>query len=545
MINSTKPLTILDYIIIVSLFLFSVNTAIYKLGDTPMWDDEAMVSWMSENLSINNNYKAFDGTNAFLYRNGSLIDSNLMYKNLPLDIYYLSIFKKIQKLNDYTERLPFVLAGILGLLCSFFSIRIIVKNKIWLLFSFGLLSTSIQFLLSNRNCRYYSLEFLLGNLLFLSSYYSIFSKNKFLKISYSILYIITGYLMFIGHFSQCISWIIFILSYFYFTKLIDFKNYKKHYLYFFSNLILFILQLRFILIEKPWTRTDLINSDSLIVKYLKLSSWLINDLNRINVIPFIAIIGIIYIYFFYKNTSENFKVILKSSLIFFGVSIIMSPQATSQSVCFDIRYIYIGFIPLYIIMGYMFKIVFEKKQFYSFICILVFVIFQSTNLFSYFPDGNPPRTLLYGFYDGLNNNYTTSFKEVKSYLEAQKLTNKFSISCFPKYYNTCIMKYFRNKAIITHELDSNSILFKNGIVKKYNLEHSLWNYENPDFVVVFGNNTELASQSGINLNEYKEIDTLKVFGNSFDISRPELYWHSFYPRTIFSLNQDAVYIYRK
>lgn len=540
-----KPLTSIEYCFLLFFLIFSSFTTLYKLGETPMWDDEAMVSWISDNLTSTNELKAYDNTNTFLFRNGSLVDTNLNYKNLPLDIYYLSIFKRIQKLDDFGERLPFAIAGLLGLFFSFFTIRILVKDKIWLFFSFGLLATSIQFILYNRNCRYYSLEFLLGTILFLSSYYMIVAKKQFLKISYCLLYISSGFLMFLGHFSQSISWIIFILFYYYIIQLVSFRNYKKNTIFIISNLILLALQLSYILIEKPWERTDLINTDNVFLKYLKLSGWLLNDLNRINVIPFIAIIGIAYAYFYNSKKSDLFRQIFKSTILFFGISILLSPQSTSQSVCFDLRYIFIGFILLYVLIGYLFKIVFEKKRIFAVLSVMGFILFQSTNVFSIFPDGNPPRTLLYGFYDGLNNNYTTSFMEVKTYLEHNNPTNKFTISCFPSFYNTCILKYFRNKAILTHELDSNSVLYKKGIVEKYNLDRSLWSYEQPDYVIIYEKNKEEAISKGIKLKEYKRIDTLNVFGNSFDISRPELYWHLFYPNKNFQIKSEAVYIYRK
>ena len=510
-----------------------------------MWDDEASVVWFAENYNKYGEILGYDGINLFSYRNGQLINDQLVYNNPPLDIYYTSYVIRFFGSDDFTVRLSFALLGFIALGLFVGCFRMIAgKNTGWFLYGSAFLLLSTNYLLIEGNSRYYSLTFLFGSLSLLATLQLVkgeLSSTGF-KIIWLIIQLISIYFMFLSHYLAAVCW--WVMCFFILLQNKTIRINSKHGFTWIAALLniacLFFVG-KYFLQHKVLSRPDMINEDSMGIKYLKLFGWLFNDLNRVSIIPFIMTAVIVFLFLFKRKilTSE-FKKLMAFSLVFLFLSALLNPQPTSKSICFDIRYIYPAFPLLYLIAGYLFSLIHQHFRNGKYISFILAVIYINSTLLSFMPNNTPVRWLLPNFVKErifpFPTAYTASLDYIKSHFKERK-----KILTIPGYHNTVFLRYYSDKIEITNTLDINTPLSKK-VVDSLGMNCLFMKQCKPDFVFLFGKDAEY-ELSPYKAADYRYVDTIPVFASGTDITRPELFWHSFGPVKNIDLSKDALYIF--
>jgi 4-amino-4-deoxy-L-arabinose transferase-like glycosyltransferase len=137
-----------------------------NLGSDYLWEDEGDTAALASNILKFGLPRAWDGV-AFLDSDrGARLSDHLVMVSHPWLQYYLAAASfAVFGENNFAGRLPFALAGWLTILVAYLFVYDLTKNR-WAGFcSAALLTSSVQFLLYCRQCRYYSLSMFFGSLL--------------------------------------------------------------------------------------------------------------------------------------------------------------------------------------------------------------------------------------------------------------------------------------------------------------------------------------------------------------------------------------------
>jgi hypothetical protein len=102
------------------------------------------------------------------------------------------------------------------------------------------------------------------------------------------------------------------------------------------------------------------------------------------------------------------------------------------------------------------------------------------------------------------------------------------------------LRYVPDKIEITNTLDEQTPLSKSKI-DSLGMGCLFIGRCKPEYIFLFGNYGDLNAYP-YSPKDYKYIDTIPVFASGIDITRPELFWHSFGPKTDINLQKDALYI---
>jgi 4-amino-4-deoxy-L-arabinose transferase-like glycosyltransferase len=132
------------------------------LGDHLYWDDEANTALFARNLIEHGELTGWDGVNLAGYRQGAELDENLINVYMPRLQYYVAaagflLFGE----TTVGGRLPFVIAGLLGIVALAFLARNLLGDRLSSHLPALLVAVSPAYLLYIRNCRYYALGALL------------------------------------------------------------------------------------------------------------------------------------------------------------------------------------------------------------------------------------------------------------------------------------------------------------------------------------------------------------------------------------------------
>ncbi len=527
------------------LFILHCGLSIFHLNHTPMWDDEASVVWFAKNYNKYGEIVGYDGDNIFSYRNGQLINNELKYNNPPLDIYFTSYIIKYIGEDDFTVRMSFAVVGMLALIFYLLIFKIIAdKDDKWFLYSSALLLLSVNYLMIEGNSRYYSLTFLFGAISLLMSFLIAKKPERKLssKIGFIIIQLISIYFLFLSHYLAAICWwlMVFFVLWQHKQIKINLKD-KFTIITVILNIVLLAVLVKYIIDENALSRPDMSNDDSFVMKYFKLFGWLFNDLNRLNIIPLWSIPLLIYLVIAKKKLlSAHFRKMVLFSLIFLGASYLLNPQSTSKSTCFDVRYIYVILPVLYMVLGYLLKMLHENfKMGKTFAMVALILLINTTWLF-YIPESTPPRFLLPSFIKERIQPYPTAYSEVLKYID-ENFHERKKILTIPGYHNTVLLRYVPEKIEITNTLDVTTPLSKS-VIDTLGMQCLYIGKCKPDYIIQFGTEDKLDPYPYSRL-DYQYIDTIQVYAFGIDVTRPELFWHSFGPRKINDISKEALYIY--
>lgn len=238
--------------------------------------------------------------------------------------------------------------------------------------------------------------------------------------------------------------------------------------------------------------------------------------------------------------SADFKKVALFSLVFIGASYLLNPQSTSKSTCFDLRYIYVIIPVLYMWVGYLLKLLHENMRVGKYIALVLVFIYVNSTLLCYIPESTPVRLLLPAFIKERLEPYPTAYSRSIEYIE-KNFKKRTRILTVPGFHNTVFLRYVSDKIEITNTLNDHSPLSK-AVVDSLGMQCLYIGRCKPEYIFLFGNYGDLDAYP-YSAKDYKYIDTIPVFASGIDITRPELFWHSFGPKKEVDLQKDALYIF--
>lgn len=510
-----------------------------------MWDDEASVVWFAKNYNQQGKILGYDGTHLFSYRNGQLINNRMEYNNPPLDIYYAAAIIRYFGDSDFTMRFSFALLGFIALALYLWCFRIIAdKDNIWFLFASSFLCLSVNYLLIEANTRYYSLNFLFAAISLLATLKMVQQAEKkwIQKSLFLLIQLIAIYFLFLSHYLAAVCWWL-ILVFILIKKgqiNLDLKR-SFNWILATGNLILLTIIAHYIISQHALDRPDLEGKDAIMTKYLKLIEWLFTDLHRVNIIPIWALIVFAILFAFKKHLlSTNFKHLMLTVLLFIVAIVALNPQPTSASLSFDIRYLYVIIPLLYLLFAYVFKLIYDLGKYGKFMSIIVAVLFINTTLLSALPSDDGPQWHLPNYIKESSQPFPTAYSEAINYINKNFHSRK-KILTLPGFHNTVFFRYVPDKIETTNTLEPSTPLSKS-LIDSLGLQCLYIGQCKPDYVFQFGT-TETLADYPFKASDFKYIDTIPIYAYGVDVTRPELYWHSFGPRKIRDMKAEALYIF--
>ncbi len=136
--------------------------------------------------------------------------------------------------------------------------------------------------------------------------------------------------------------------------------------------------------------------------------------------------------------------------------------------------------------------------------------------------------------------YPTAYSESIDYIN-KNFKKRTKILTVPGYHNTVFLRYVSDKIEITNTLDNNTPLSK-AVVDSLGLNCLYIGNCKPEYIFLFGTDDKLDPYP-YGPEDYKYIDTIPVYAFGIDITRPELFWHSFGPKKNIDLQKEALYIF--
>ncbi|GAA4452263.1 hypothetical protein GCM10023092_10960 [Rurimicrobium arvi] len=509
-----------------------------------MWDDEASVVWFAKNYNREGKIVAYDRQNIFSYRNGQLIDNQLGYNNPPVDIYYAAAVIRKFGDSDRVLRIAFTLPGILALLMYLGCLRKLTdEDNTWFAYTATLLTLSVNYLLIEQNVRYYSLNFLFAALSLLATLNVIGNTTKRSRIFWLLLQVAALYLLFLSHSLAAVCWWAMCLWLMYRGKVLRFSfRHRLSVTIAAANALLFVADAYFFISQNSLNRPDLNNRDNWIVKYRKLAEWLFVDLNALNVLPLIAALILLLIFLFRRKTlSPAMKTLLEAETIFLLLILILNPQPTSASAHFDVRYLYIILPLLYAWTAYLLTVLHRINAWGKVAAITATGIFVCSTLFSCIPSPDGPRLLLPSYIEERSKPFPTAYSALIQYIH-QHFDGRKKILTLPGYHNTVLLRYVPELIELTNTLDSATTPLSHRTVDSLNMHCLYIGACKPDYVFQFGS-TETLADYPFKVTDFRFSDTLWIYAAEVDITRPELFWHSFGPRALSDSSRQALYIF--
>jgi hypothetical protein len=187
----------------------------------------------------------------------------------------------------------------------------------------------------------------------------------------------------------------------------------------------------------------------------------------------------------------------------------------------------------------------------KFIAIAIFIIFISTNIFTFDLSSEGFRLLFPEYLHEIHNDYPSPYKAIEAFFQRNGNPDD-SIYAIPEYANYPIMFYLGDKFRICCVLNKDTKL---PIEKIKTFNAPLFVEDNfPKWLIALGASHDTRemlnffSRPHIEGNKvttyiYKLEKILDVYAH--ETYRPELPWHSFRPIRHFNRSTDAVYIFRR
>lgn len=529
--------------VIFFLFLIVTWLALWNLDNTAFWDDEAETAINARNLLKMGSLTGWDGRNLLAYRNGTILDNNFRPINPPLAYVVTALSFSIFGESTQAGRLPFVLLG----LCSLFLFYCIVayyfpQKYSFHLFAFLMFGGSVHFLLNIRTCRYYALCYFFCLLIFL--FYKLYLKWRHPIFMYFIGFGIV--LFFYSHYLLAFCFVITLACFHLVFHRREFLS--QDWIHVSGTAIIAGLGIiPYTIAHTLWHRPDIVTSEPWLTRHITLLWWNIREISHIGVLPWSLALFMVIFFFITskkKNTSPLLEVFFIGSVNLFFIAL-LSPQPPSLTTIADIRYLACSMPFFALVVGIFFGFVWNSSRY---LAVSLLLLSLTSNVLGVAPGVYSFRWFLPAYLKEIVQPYPTAYSEVSGYL-LQNTTKDDTVYAYPDHMNYPLMFYTGHHCRFACLLNKKTHL-NDKEVKKFHAP--LYIEENfPQWLISFGTHKEVMQLiqffSRDHLEDekykYKLVDTLDVFFN--DTQRPEIFWHSFGPRTDFDRKTSAVYIFKR
>ncbi len=169
-LKSNEQVYLLIFFVIVSYLGFM------GLDNNSFWDDESATTIEAKNFIKTGRLSGWDGRNLITYRQGTALRNNYDVRDPPLGIIATALSFKIFGCSTWAGRMPFVVFGLFSLIVLWFLLKEVFESSLLRWYTMVLVGLSYSFLLSIRQCRYYSLSLLF--ILFVYYFYVKYLKQR-------------------------------------------------------------------------------------------------------------------------------------------------------------------------------------------------------------------------------------------------------------------------------------------------------------------------------------------------------------------------------
>jgi 4-amino-4-deoxy-L-arabinose transferase-like glycosyltransferase len=518
------------------------------LDNTYFWDDEAAVAILAKNVLATGSITGWDGRNLWGYRNGTVLRKDLTSNNPPLDVLVTAGSFRLFGPSTWSARFPFTVVGLAALVLFVVLVREDFgrdgRLSTYAAACFGL---SVPFVLNIRQCRYYALSLFLGLLTFYLYRRCLRTKN----IGWFLLLSGSSILLFYANWLLCAAFLL-TLGGLHLTFHRNAFHRREWGLGAVAAAVFLAATLPYAMTFRIWERPDIPTSEVWYIRKLTLLWWNVRELNVIGFFPWVLALGVM-VCLLRLRTREPALTRTAWEWLFLGlgnvlVIALLSPQPTDLSVFADVRYLIVS---LPFLMGLIALLVWVLHQRTPGGAIAVFGIFLSSNLFTARPWNWEFQWLLPSYIREVHRDYPTSNGEVVRFLDEHARPDDL-IFATPEHHNYPLMFYLGDRLRFCCYLSKDTHL---PIERLRGVDAPFFVDEHyPNWLIAFGGLPTVPvlldsfsrphQENGQLVRyEYQLVETLPVYWRQ--TQRPELFWHSFGPKTDFDLRTEAVYILKR
>lgn len=358
------------HVLIIVLVVAAVFVMLPGLDRPAFWQDEAETALLARSINQNGYPSAWDGRNIVTQLSGNDSNEDFVWGFTPWLPFYITAGSfKILGESNFAGRLPFVVIGILSLIGLYvFVLRLGYGRAVAVLSSVFLL-LNMQFILYSRQCKYYSILFLVPPFLFFV--YQGISRSIIHFLLFIILILILFYTNYVSLFTL-------VAGLTFYTIFMVRSGGEKRFLirYIVAGAIALVLALPFFLVSGPGVSSSLISSLPTFVGYfVKLARhiWYFNNM-VFGLILFIPLI------MFYKKSIFNGD---EKRLIGFILWMIVPAWLVLPLLNQDVFRYNLHLIPLFCILLAFLTVGFFRRS--KVVGAVFLVLILTTNIFSNLP----------------------------------------------------------------------------------------------------------------------------------------------------------------
>jgi hypothetical protein len=514
----------------VCVLLVSNSLLFYRLGHYPLWCDEADTALFARGVMRTGDLSAVIGDNIVANRSGACLQDLRNRYQPPLPYYLAAPFVGTDGTSAFWPRLPFAVCGSLSvLLMLYWMARSQLSITSWIVLVLGLFG-NVSFFLYCRQSRYFALAILLTVTI---GYLYLHWNGKWWKLAAmlvaSLLLLATHYLAYAGLYAALAC------DYFLFER----RRQRFPLAQFLWLLVPQVLIGGFIVwVYNPIGSAAVPHAAgrNWVFDKLTLLWFCLRDMNACEFGVGLLMLFAPALYFLNKN-----KWLLRAPFGIWAYVVtvtICSPQPLEISTYYDIRYIS-ALIPLCIFTTALAVLALSWHKW--FIAIPLALVAFGTNVLNFPLQPSNWHSALYQWIGELEADRITSTQRVIDWIDKYVQPGQ-SVWVVPLELFTYPLMYHDPSVVYAWQLEPPPKgQFRNLPPIDF--------YGNaaPDYIIVFGRQAE--AQTAI--REYKKqlnvdyllADTLDVFWN--DLTRPELYSHTFKPVIPHNAANEAVYIWRR
>jgi len=522
--NDPQTTSFITYAILFLLLAIGAILLFYNLNNYYLWSDEGETACYAKNILKFGLPYSYDGRNAFV------LNKSMLPVLEPWFVLYAAALS-LKLFGESGIRMLFAFFGLAAMVMQYIFVCRFYNNRKLALINLLLLATCVQYLLFARQCRYYSIVMLLAPAI---GYFYLTYKDRWWEV------LAAALLFTIFFFSNYIIAVSFLISLA--VSLFLFDNRSKAVSFFLKPLPIMAVVCGcffYWLFQKGWMDANpYLFRNAHPATFLKMIWLYFKDYNLLQLLPFgiLSFLAIFWIWEAAQQKESFMKTNGKTvSMLFFILTytVIISVLSTApvQDNHSAIRYATAIFPFLLLIQAAFVEKIYDLRKWAAYVLLLVLVC---TNLFSFLP----MRSYLVEFAEEHFRSFDNSTKVAVKFLEnavrqddliyiAQPLMTGSMEFYLGDKLRFCSIAEVKDEAALPEAIRRNPYIYS------FNAH--------PKWIVFFGSLIKPETKrflQNIKISDYR-IYFMPVLG--YDLSRPEIYWHSFVPITKFP-PEDSLYI---
>jgi hypothetical protein len=508
--------------------LVSAYLALCGLDDHLFWDDEANVGFFARNLWLGHSLSGWDGNNLWGFRNGALLDQQLLNRvDPPLQYLVAACGFSLFGVSTWAARLPFVLIGLASIPLLDRFLREYDTPAPTRHLALALYGLHTSFLLYIRQARYYSLSLTLGLATYLM-FVRYMRTGRPLDLAGLMA---CGALLFASNYLVAVATLAALAAVW--MAFHQAKDLRKLVLPAGALLVAAVAYVAFtghlLGLLRQMVPEGLLSELILLGMYLA-------DINELSWLPWVVALAAIHR--IVRRDDRRLSEWVFFSLIFVLAAVVLSPQPVSGAEHADVRYV-VSLLPVFTaISGTIIGSLGSANA-----RLLVTVIAAFTNLLSLNPLDPRVRSDFAGHVYEVHTDYDTATDAVQRLL-AEHADPGDRVLVRPEEDALPFIFYGASHFRVVGQLKKDTHLPRERIER---LDPELFVEEaEPDWIVLFGWNDrhEAAVRASARRGAHYELFTvLDVY--PVNETRPEIFWHSFGPRRNPDLETGGVHVFKK